>query len=142
MAAAGLVCAVGCAACTGGGVTGTTGPGTIVSVRTMTPTPTRTFTRTTLTAADDGSTVIVHPGETVSVTLTGLWDRPAGSRPGELRTEWVTGAYPSRGPLRFRVRAVVRGRSFVSVASDMGCFHVTPPCRAAVRVWRVLVIVR
>lgn len=151
VAVTGFLCAAGCAAhrTTSPTATGTAGPATTTNVRTMTASPTstasRTLTRRTLTMADNDSSVITDVGTSLVVTLTpqtGMWRRPAFTRSSVLRTESVTGAYPSPGPLRFRARAVTPGRTGITTTTDLPCFHATPPCAPPQWVWRVQVIVR
>jgi hypothetical protein len=103
---------------------------------------------TTLTESDNGDTVVLRIGMSVTVVLgtkSGLmWDRPAATGQGPLaigRTR-VSGGYPTRLPARAVFVAVRPGRAFITSTTDAPCLHATPRCMIAQQVWRVTIIVR
>lgn len=98
----------------------------------------------TLTEADNGATVVLTAGRSVSVVLGGgqpAWDRPrvAGAA---LRLVSASGGYPGGLPARATVRAVQAGTATISSISDAACLHAVPACEIAQRPWLVTVIVR
>jgi len=102
----------------------------------------------TVTASDDGATIVILPGQTITVVLGGqgivAWNRPrlGGSAPGVLRQVSVTGGYPSSAPARVTFRAVRAGTEAILSATNARCLHARPPCAIAQRSWRVKVVVR
>jgi hypothetical protein len=102
----------------------------------------------TVTIWDDGATVVVVPGQVITVVLTGQamlrWDRPrlAGSGPGMLRQLSVSGGYPSAAPGRASYRAVRAGTADIFSSTNTRCLHTHPSCEIAQRLWRVSVVVR
>jgi hypothetical protein len=104
--------------------------------------------RVTVTASDDGATVVVVPGQVVTVVLGGQgmirWNRPRldGSVPGVLRQLGATGGYPSKAPARASYRAVLAGTAEILSGTNARCLHTQPPCEIAQRLWRVTVVVR
>jgi hypothetical protein len=114
---------------------------------TTTPPPPIVAGRTghlTLTEADNGATVVLTVGQSVSVLLGGgqpAWDRPrvAGAA---LRLASASGGYPGGLPARATSRAVQAGTATISSISDAPCLHAVPACEIAQRPWLVTVIVR
>jgi len=104
--------------------------------------------RVTLTTSDDDATVVVVPGQVITVVLAGRgmlrWNptRLAGSVPGTLRQLSATGGYPSTAPARASYRAVRAGTAEIVSGTNARCLHTRPPCAIAQRLWRVTVVVR
>ena len=104
--------------------------------------------RLTVTASDDGATVVVAPGQVITVVLAGQgmlsWSSPrlAGSGPVVLRHLGASGGYPSKAPARASYRAVRAGTAEIISGTDARCLHTKPPCEIAQRLWRVTVVVR
>ena len=102
----------------------------------------------TLTTADDGATVVVVPGQMITVVLAGQgmlrWNPPrlAGSVPGALRQLSASGGYPSDAPARTSYRAIQAGTAEIISGTNAPCLHAHPPCEIAQRLWRVTVVVR
>jgi hypothetical protein len=116
----------------------------VIPPQTSTPTPTPSPTLTgphTLTEADSGATVRLHPGEQVNVDLShGQWDPPTARGAAVQRTA-ATGGYPSQQPARATFRAVADGTATLQSTTDYACLHTRPQCMIAQRVWSVRVIV-
>jgi hypothetical protein len=104
--------------------------------------------RVTVTTSDDGATVVLVPGQVVTVVLAGQgmlrWNRPrlAGSGPEVLRNLRASGGYPSKAPARTDYRAVRVGTAEIISGTNARCLHTHPPCEIAQRPWRVTVVVR
>jgi len=104
--------------------------------------------RVIVTASDDGATVVVRPGQVVTVVLGGQgmlsWNRPrlAGAVPGVLRQLSAGGGYPSQAPARASYRAAQVGTAEILSGTNARCLHTQPPCEIAQRLWRVTVVVR
>jgi hypothetical protein len=102
----------------------------------------------TVTTSDDGATVVVVPGQMITVVLAGQgmlsWNPPrlAESVPGSLRQLSATGGYPSKAPARTSYRAVRAGTAEVLSSTNARCLHSRPPCAVAQRLWQVTVVVR
>jgi hypothetical protein len=99
--------------------------------------------RQTLTVARDGATVRLRVGQVVTVALVShglMWDVPKSSGNGLRRTS-VSGGYPNGRPARAVFRAVRRGLSWISSATDAECLHAQPRCELMQRLWRVAVII-
>jgi hypothetical protein len=102
----------------------------------------------TVTASDYGATVVVVPGQMITVVLARkgmlMWNRPrlAGSAPGVLRQLAATGGYPSKASARASFRAVRVGTAEIFSGSNARCLHAHPPCEIAQQLWRVTVVVR
>jgi hypothetical protein len=102
----------------------------------------------TVTTWDDGATVVVVPGQVITVVLGGQgmlrWNRPrlAGSVPGVLRQLSASGGYPSTAPARASYRAVRAGTADIFSGTNARCLHTHPRCEIAQRLWRVSVVVR
>jgi hypothetical protein len=104
--------------------------------------------KVTVTTSDDGATVVVAPGQTITVFLEGQgklrWNRPrlAGSAPGVLRQLSASGGYPSAAPAGASYRAVRAGTVAIISGTNARCLHAQPPCAIPQRLWRVTVVVR
>ncbi len=100
-----------------------------------------------VTASDDGATVVVAPGQVITVTLQGqgmlIWNPPrlAEARPGVLRLLSASGGYPSKTPARTTYSAIGLGTAEILSGTNARCLHAQPPCAIAQRVWRVTVVV-
>ncbi|MGN6795972.1 MAG: hypothetical protein ACTHJW_26605 [Streptosporangiaceae bacterium] len=123
----------------------TPAPTTPVGHRTITAGHSR---QVTVTTSDDGATVVLVPGQVISVVLRGqgvpMWNRPrlAGVVPGVLRQLSASGGYPSRAPGRADYRAVHPGTATILSATNARCLHAQPACAIPERLWRVTVVVR
>lgn len=104
--------------------------------------------RVPINAADDGATVVVVPGQVITVVLGGqgmlMWNPPrlAGAVPGVLRQLAASGGYPSMAPARASYRAVRAGTAAILSGTNARCLHSHPPCAIPQRLWRVTVVVR
>jgi hypothetical protein len=102
----------------------------------------------TVTTSDDGTTVVIVRGQTITVVLGGQgmveWNRPllGGSLPGVLRQVSASGGYPSSAPARATFRAVRAGTEAILSATNARCLHARPACAIAQRSWLVKVVVR
>jgi len=137
-----------------GSGTASASPGRLVTVPVSAPAPAHRRTimagarRTvTLTARDNGATVLLSTGQAVRVSLAGdgiiSWHRPAvpAAKSGVLRRVSASGGYPGRRPARATFRAVRPGTALISSITDARCLHASPPCEIAQRLWQVTVIV-
>jgi hypothetical protein len=102
----------------------------------------------TLSTSDDGATVVVKPGQVITVVLDGKgmlrWNPPrlAGSVPGALRQLRASGGYPSRAPARTSYRAIQNGTAEIISGTNAPCLHAHPPCEIVQRLRRTTVVVR
>jgi hypothetical protein len=103
--------------------------------------------RVKLSERDDGVTVLLRPGQSVTVVLggqtIGSWHQPAVAAPdsGVIRRVSGSGGYPAAAPARATFLAVRSGKAVISAISDARCLHATPPCAIAQRIWQVTVVV-
>jgi hypothetical protein len=101
--------------------------------------------RGTLTVTDNGATVQLHVGQSVTVVFLAsrglMWDVPKASG-GAVRRMSARGGYPTGRPARAVFRAVRRGQSWLTSLTDAPCLHSLPRCEIAQRVWRVVIVVR
>jgi len=106
--------------------------------------PAGVVTRHSLTAADNGATVPLHPGQRVTVTLArqGMfsWHVPAATD-GVVRKISGSGGYPGNRPARAVFRAVRPGRVTLTAIEDAACLHAHPACLLSQQPWRVTIVV-
>jgi hypothetical protein len=101
----------------------------------------------TVTTSDHGATVVLVPGQVITVVLSGQgvlkWNPPrqAGSVTGALRQVSASGGYPSKMPARASYRAVLAGSAEILSGTNTQCLHAHPPCAIAQRLWRVTVLI-
>lgn len=101
-----------------------------------------------VTTSDDGATVVVAPGQLITVVLSGQgvlrWNRPrlAQTALGVLRQVSASGGYPSQAPARASFHAVREGTEAIISSTDARCLHAHPRCAIVQRLWRVTVVVR
>ncbi len=101
-----------------------------------------------ITTTDDGATVVVAPGQLITVILSGQgmlrWNRPrlAPAAQGVLRQVSASGGYPSEAPARASFHAVREGTEAILSGTDARCLHAQPRCAIVQRLWRVTVVVR
>jgi hypothetical protein len=95
----------------------------------------------TVSAADNQSTVRLHAGDTLVVSLTSLHLPPKLSAPGVLVQRDVVGGYPTDQPLVARYVAAAAGTVDVSTTTDIACNHDPMPCPSPQVPWVVHVIV-
>jgi hypothetical protein len=101
-----------------------------------------------VTASDDGATIMVVPGQVITVVLGGRgmlqWNPPrlAGSVTGVLRQLSANGGYPASTPARASYRAVRAGAAEILSGTNARCLHTHPSCEIVQALWRVTVIVR
>ena len=98
----------------------------------------------TLTAADDGKTVRLPPGQSLAVRLDpagGMsWHIPATDGTA-LRLASASGGYPRGGPALATFAAVAPGRVRLHSITDAACLHAQPPCMLVQRGWQVTVVI-
>ncbi len=133
-------CGTATAPGSGGGAGGSASPaGSATGPASTTPASARSLTET-----DNGATVRVSTGQTVTVTLSPhggfRWHVPVASGTA-LRRVSAAGGYPGKAPARAVFRAEGPGRAVLSSADDIACLHSHPACLLAQRAWRVTVIV-
>jgi hypothetical protein len=95
----------------------------------------------TVTTADNQSTVRLHAGDTLVVSLTKLHLPPKLSAAGVLVQRDVVGGYPTDQPLVARYVAAAAGAVDVSTTTDIACNHEPMPCPSPPVPWAVHVIV-
>lgn len=97
----------------------------------------------TLTAADNGATVRLSRGQTVTVVLTPRflsWYTPAATGAAVRRVS-ASGGYPDQTPARAVFLAVRPGTATLDATDDTRCLHTQPACTVPRQLWRVTVIV-
>lgn len=108
------------------------------------PTPRPSGASGTLTVADNGATVRLSTGQSLTVTLgphSGLsWHVPAATGAAVRRTS-ASGGYPGDRPARATFLAVRAGRSVLAAVDDTACLHAQPACLLLQQSWQVVVIV-
>ena len=95
----------------------------------------------TVTTADNQSTVRLHTGDTLVVSLTKLHLPPKLSTAGVLVQTEIAGGYPTDQPLVARYAATAAGTVDVSTTTDIACNHDPMPCPSPSVPWTVHVIV-
>jgi hypothetical protein len=95
----------------------------------------------TVSTADNQSTVRLHTGDTLVVSLTSLHLPPTLSATGVLVQGDVVGGYPTNQPLVARYVAAAAGSVDVSTTTDIACNHDPMPCPSPAVPWTVHVIV-
>lgn len=97
-----------------------------------------------LTAADNGATVPLHPGQRVTVTLAARgmfsWHVPAATSTAVMKIS-ADGGYPGKQPARAAFRAVRPGRATLSATDDTACLHAHPACLLSQQAWQVTIVV-
>lgn len=96
-----------------------------------------------LTVADNGATVRLSTGQSVTVVLSPhalSWHVPAVTGTSVRRTS-ASGGYPARAPARATFRAEQPGRAILSAVDDAACLHRQPACMVPQQLWRVVIIV-
>jgi hypothetical protein len=98
----------------------------------------------TLTVADNGATVRLSTGQSLTVTLgphsAFSWHVPAATGAAVRRTS-ASGGYPGDRPARATFLAVRAGRSILAAVDDTACLHAQPACLLPQQSWQVVVIV-
>jgi cellulose binding protein with CBM2 domain len=95
----------------------------------------------TVRVADNQSTVRLHVGDTLVVSLTRLHLPPKLSAPGVLVLLDVIDGYPTDYPLLARYAATAPGTVDVSTTTDIACNHAPIPCPSPSVPWTIHVIV-
>ena len=99
---------------------------------------------TSLTTADNGATVRLTTGQSITATLVPAppfsWHLPAAAGSIVHRTG-TSGGYPERKPARATFQAVRPGRAVLSAIDDTQCLHAPQPCMLPQRSWQVVIIV-
>lgn len=95
----------------------------------------------TVGTADNLSTVSLHVGDTLVVSLNATYDPPKLSVNGVLTAGTVTGGYPTTQPLNAQYVATAAGQVDVSTTTDAACFHQPTPCPSPAIPWKVHVTV-
>jgi hypothetical protein len=140
-----------------GGLAGQTAPvpgGSATAARTASvppagretgPSPSPTLTGPArLGEADNGATVRLSPGQTVTVVLQARgmlsWHIPAATGTAARRTS-AAGGYPGQRPARATFIAVQRGSTTLRAINDAACLHAQPACLMPQQIWQVTVAV-
>jgi len=87
------------------------------------------------------TTVSLHVGDTLVVSLPANFVPPTVTPAGVLGSGQVTGGYPTGQPLLARYQAVAAGSADVSTVTDMPCNHWATPCPGPIMLWTVHVII-
>ena len=114
------------------------------------PRPTASATRsaspagtTTVADTDSGKTVTLRSGQLLKVHLSnGTWNPPVSSAPGVVGRQSFTGGYPTSAPVDAVFQAVASGPADLTATFDAACFHTSPRCMMATRLWTVHLLVR
>lgn len=94
-----------------------------------------------ITAADNGKTILLRKGQSITVQLDGMtWDQPTLSGAALTRLS-DSGGYPTTLPARAVFLAAGPGTAQLTSMTDAKCLHATPACMIAQRSWRVTVSV-
>lgn len=116
----------------------------IASLPTITRPPTLTGPGT-LTKADNGVTVWLRVGQSVTVTLTSdgmfSWYPPTATS-AAMRRDRAGGGYPAMTAAWAVFTAVQPGVATLRTSDDTACLHTTPRCLPPVESWQVTVEVR
>jgi hypothetical protein len=91
----------------------------------------------TVSTADNESTVRLHVGDTLVVSLTVNYLPPTLSTTGVLVQRDTTGGYPTGLPLVTRYLAAAAGTVQVSTKTDIACNHEPTPCPSPQVPWTV-----
>jgi hypothetical protein len=98
----------------------------------------------TLTVADSGVTIRMHPGQRVNVELAAQgafsWHVPAAAGAAVTRIS-ASGGYPGRRPARATFLAVRAGTATLTAIDDTACLHTQPACLPAQQAWQVTILV-
>jgi hypothetical protein len=98
----------------------------------------------TLTAADRGVTIRIHPGQRVTVELAARgsfsWHVPAAAGAAVTRIS-ASGGYPGRQPARATFLAVRAGTATLTAIDDTPCLHTQPACLPVQQAWQVTILV-
>jgi hypothetical protein len=95
----------------------------------------------TVSTVDNRSTVRLHVGDTLVVSLTNLHLPPKLSAPGVLVQRDVVGGYPTDQPLVAHYVAAAAGTVDVSTTTDIACNHEPIPCPSPQAPWTVHIVV-
>jgi len=95
----------------------------------------------TVSTADDRSTVRLHVGDTLVVSLPLNYVPPTLSATGVLVQRDSTGGYPTAQPLVTRYLAAAAGTVVVSTVTDTACNHEPMPCPSPQVPWSVTAVV-
>ena len=95
----------------------------------------------TVSTADNQSTVRLHVGDTLVVSLALNYVPPTLSAGGVLVRRDSTGGYPTGQPLVTRYLAAAAGTVQVSTITDTACNHAPTPCPSPQIPWTVTAIV-
>ena len=98
----------------------------------------------TLSEADNGVTVRLAPGQTVTVMLPShgmlSWHIPAPTGTAVRRTS-AAGGYPGQRPARATFLATQRGSITLKAVNDATCLHAQPACSVPQQTWHVTITV-
>jgi hypothetical protein len=112
-----------------------------VHVRIVEKPPTGGGRTVTVTQAENMSTVSLHVGDTLVVSLPSMFAPPTVTSSAALVSDQIVGGYPSDQPLVARYLAVAQGQADVSTISDSACNHQPTPCPSPQVRWMVHVTV-
>jgi hypothetical protein len=107
------------------------------------PAPTLTGPAT-LSEADNGVSVRLSPGKTVTVVLPSQgmlsWHLPAAAGTVVRRTS-AAGGYPGHRPAHATFLATQRGSTTLKAVNDAACLHTQPACAVPQQTWQVTITV-
>jgi hypothetical protein len=95
----------------------------------------------TVSTADNQSTVRLHVGDTLVVSLALDYLPPTLATPGVLVPRDSTGGYPTGRPLVARYLAAAAGTVKVSTHTDTACNHAPTPCPSPTVPWTITAVV-
>jgi hypothetical protein len=108
------------------------------------PTPRPSGGGGALTVTDNGATVRLSTGQSLTVTLAPhsafSWHVPAATGRAVRRMS-ASGGYPGDRPARATFLAVRAGRTVLAAVNDTACLHAQPACLLPQQTWQVVVIV-
>lgn len=115
-----------------------------VSTSSASPSPPTSVGSYPLTVADNGATVRLARGQSLTVALAAQgmfsWHIPIATGPA-LRPVHGSGGYPTGQPARATFLAVESGTATLTAMNDTACLHAPMPCLPAQREWRVTVLI-
>lgn len=103
--------------------------------------PPVTGTTITVTTASNRTSVALHVGDGLVVSLPSMYVPPTVTTPGILAQSSVVGGYPAGQPLVAQYVAVAPGQADVNSITDGACLHQPTPCPSPQIPWTVHVTV-
>lgn len=94
--------------------------------------------------ADNGVTVRLAPGQSITATLAGQgmfsWHIPTATGTA-VRQVGGSGGYPTGQPAQATFLATASGSAILTATNDTACIHAHPACLPPQQQWRVTVLV-